>query len=346
MNIKKNTVIPKKCKVGFGYDINVEQLAYITYYINDKLRKQKSFYNWIDKKKETFDINNEPTNGFKILEDSSVGRYMTNLKYTRILDPRGFIFEINLGNLLSIIADTNIKNGIIQDKCVYAYNNGNLLLIPISSKYYKDIKKYSIARLDKKQINKNNIIIGNTYLSKNGDKLVFLGHLKTLNKYCDYISKNTYYNIDTNKIITRQGYSSFIQDLDKFDKFNILMYKFNNSIFNRKIKDIKLVKEDYNIALSAEIRKHYVTKDLILVTFNYYNNIIFTKLKLKAMGQLKITNNDNYLTITRKNNRDEIIKTKDIFNLLLIMDNNKEINYYNLFQEFDLPILENINQMS
>lgn len=70
---------------------------------------------------------NTPLEGFKIVK--SVSRYSTSNKLWRILDPRNIEFEISTNCMEQIIADTVIKNGLIDAKCAWM-GNKNLVVVP------------------------------------------------------------------------------------------------------------------------------------------------------------------------------------------------------------------------
>lgn len=71
---------------------------------------------------------NDPIPGFKIM--NSVSRYSTSNKLWRILDPRGYEFEISTACLEQIIEDAGIsKGGEINAKCAWM-SNKNLVVVP------------------------------------------------------------------------------------------------------------------------------------------------------------------------------------------------------------------------
>ena len=68
---------------------------------------------------------NVPMAGFKIEE--SVPRYSTSNKLWRVLDPRGFIFEVSTDNFEKIVLNGTIVQGFIQEECIWL-GNKNLAL--------------------------------------------------------------------------------------------------------------------------------------------------------------------------------------------------------------------------
>lgn len=93
---------------------------------NGGQRTLTAFRNLCEPQPQIWD--NVPLNGFRI--DKSVSRYSTSNKLWRILDPRGFQFEISTLCLEQIIEDAGIrKGGEIDGKCVWM-SNKNLVVVP------------------------------------------------------------------------------------------------------------------------------------------------------------------------------------------------------------------------
>jgi hypothetical protein len=70
---------------------------------------------------------NLPTTGFKIID--TVSRYSTSNKFWLVLDPRGVKFEISTGVFETLVMNTTIVRGVIQDACVWVANK-NLIVAP------------------------------------------------------------------------------------------------------------------------------------------------------------------------------------------------------------------------
>ncbi len=63
---------------------------------------------------------NLPQVGFKVMK--SVSRYSTSNKLWRILDPRNVEFEITTDVMEEVINDATIRNGVIENECVWSKN--------------------------------------------------------------------------------------------------------------------------------------------------------------------------------------------------------------------------------
>lgn len=176
--------IPQKIKVGFvkRTDTYTGKLAYVIYYDQKGiLRKEKSFNGWRDKSIECEDFVNEPLSGFVL--NKKAGDYSSNWNhrqaYVRVYDPRGFEFEITIENLLYILENTNsIKGKGLDGEFVYGWDGANHILIPTDSPDYIRLVEYNQSLLNRDNINKNTIIHGATYLTKNCDELIYLGRYK------------------------------------------------------------------------------------------------------------------------------------------------------------------------
>ena len=94
-------------------------------------------YSWGEKpsQKPGQILDNEPMHGFRIIGWSD--RWSTDNKTARILDPRGFMLEIYIPNLIALIQDTTIVNGLIDSELVWAREGANNALISIESDDYK-----------------------------------------------------------------------------------------------------------------------------------------------------------------------------------------------------------------
>lgn len=174
--------IPKKIKVGFQNrsDTYTQKLAYVIYYDEKgKLRKEASWESWRDDKIEPVEYENVPTEGFVL--NKKVGGYTngwSNFRqaYVRVYDPRGFEFEITVPNLMYILENTSsIKGKGLEGEFVYGWDGTDLVLIPVSSPDYEQLTSLNQKRFDNKRITAKDLKIGATYLTKDNERVVYLG---------------------------------------------------------------------------------------------------------------------------------------------------------------------------
>lgn len=177
---KTNLFLPRRIKVGFQNrgDTYTGQLAYIIYFDEkNKLRKEASWDSWRDHKIEPREFDNEPMEGFVLNKKVGGTCWSWNYRqtYVRVYDPRGFEFEITVPNLLYILENTSsIKGKGLDGKFVYGWEGTDLVLIPVSSPDYEELVSLNNKRFDGKKIYAKDLKIGATYLTKEGDEVVYL----------------------------------------------------------------------------------------------------------------------------------------------------------------------------
>lgn len=121
-----NVFIAPKIKVGFQKrsDTFTGKLAYVIYYDEKgKLRKEKSWESWRDKKIAPQEFENTPIDGFTLNKDVQRSRewFGSGRNMIRIHDPRGFEFEVTCENLIEILMHTDcLRRGLIG-QFVYAW---------------------------------------------------------------------------------------------------------------------------------------------------------------------------------------------------------------------------------
>ena len=195
--------IPKKIKVGYQNrsDTYTKKLAYVIYYDEKgKLRKEKSWNGWRNEKIEPDDFNNEPTRGFVL--NKKVGDYSGDWgnhrqAYCRIYDPRGFEFEITINNLLYILENSDcLKGKGLDGEFVYGWDGKDLILIPVDSPDYKEIKTRTDKIQNGKRFKGKDLIIGATYLTKNNQKWIYMGRSDKWETLTNRFRKKWYWSLN------------------------------------------------------------------------------------------------------------------------------------------------------
>lgn len=179
--------IPRKIKVGFQErkDTYTGKLGYATY-IDEKgeLRKERSFNSWRSYQIEPEIFDNEPMSGF-VLNKKAGGlvkgqpyrsRWKHRQTYIRVYDPRGFEVEISVENQLFILEHMNsiIGKGL-DGELIYAWAEKELILLPVNSVEYEEIKEASEERNERKFVNANELVVGGTYFISPKETMVYLG---------------------------------------------------------------------------------------------------------------------------------------------------------------------------
>lgn len=173
--------IPKKLKVGYQKrsDTYTNMLAYVIYY-DEKgvLRKEKGWEGWRDKNIDPNHFDNIPTEGFVLNKDVGGGRrswsWDSREAKCRVWDPRNFEFEITFENLLFILKEcTSSKGKGLEGEFVYAWQGTDLVLLPAGCEDYKKSMEYTA--LQDKKISKKELVEGVMYLTKQDEKVMYLG---------------------------------------------------------------------------------------------------------------------------------------------------------------------------
>lgn len=202
-----NIFVPSKINVGFQNrkDTYTGKLAYVIYFDEKgKLRKEASWNSWRDKNIDNVIYENEPTEGFVLNKrvggvEESWG-WNPRKTYTRVYDPRGFEFEITVANLLWILENCDCLRGKgLQGQFVYGWDGKDLVLVPVESSDYKEIKKKNEIIHNNEFIKAKDLIIGATYETLGGEKFVYMG-------------KHDIYEYEYNNYFNKRGFGNGIKE--------------------------------------------------------------------------------------------------------------------------------------
>lgn len=121
--------------------VNGNHLAFAVPDGNDSAAKKRkqTVDNWASNASKSGQgqvYDNKPMTGFEIV--SWAGRYTTENKVARVYDPRGFELEIYIPNLLDLILNTTMVNGVIKDELVWIRDGANNRLVPSASGEFKE----------------------------------------------------------------------------------------------------------------------------------------------------------------------------------------------------------------
>lgn len=290
--------IPEKIKVGFQERQGTYsgKLAYVIYYDEKNiLRKAKSWEGWRDKQIEPLDLENKPTEGFVL--NKKVGGYDTGWNhrqtYTRVYDPRGFEFEINIENLLFILENcTSTKGKGLEGKFVYSWTGKDLVLLPCDSPDYVEIQELTTKIKNKKTIKGKDLIPGYTYLTKTGNKLVYIDRREQYNIYKKAKKEYVFYQLGLEggyriPLIAYTSPGNIIECIgnEYMDKCPLMLGLVDND-------------DDYNKIDETKNEYKKITAEEMYNTYNYYyndKNFYYAKHFLKNLiyGEMDAENNDS-----------------------------------------------------
>ena len=261
-------LIPKILHVGFK---NADsKLSYVTYE-DDKgvMRQAQSFNNWVRGSKVQFD--NEPVTGVMLDSGSNSpgwGGWNKRLSIARIVDPRGFMFEIRMENLVYLLQIGGYDSKTGFPELIYSWDSGKIVLIPTASPEYQDALVSTKAQ--SKYLKTADIKVGATYSRKSGGSHTYLGKFPVM-KYKwsrdtnepdgeQHVFANSNYTITFMKTLS----GKFVQEVETPDGFSFskALNEFFDSVDYKHIDrslDQKVYLSSDDI-LSDEFRRYKFTQ--------------------------------------------------------------------------------------
>lgn len=313
--MKTDIFIPDNVIAGFRErkDTYSGKLAYIIYKDEKgKLRKEKSWKGWIDKSIETIEFKNEPFDGFVL--NKKVGDYESGWNhrksYCRVYDSRyNFEFEISFENLLYILEHCNsIKGKGLEGEFVYSWSGKDLILLPIQSKDYEEIKKMNDIIKNDEFIKNKDLKVGCKYLTRQGSEYTYMGRYK----YYDYdgVDKGMYYwlsygsGFEHYKSLNKKIVECLNDEINP--KFSELFENLENNMHYSPIdkENYKYLKYSFK-ELEEEFRTYghryfYIDEEKYKVSIYHYNDYV------------KISYNDRYTNDNYWRRSNLEIKYKDL----------------------------------
>ena len=187
-----------------------EDLAYLTH-ADDKqnksfLKRYETAIRWSDRSRgysKDIELNlgevidNKPMSGFQV--GTGVGkRWATQASYIKCMDPRGFEVEIDTSNIVNLINNSTITNGLVEGECVWVWNRSNHLLVPVNSDLYEDVCRQQSFR-DTTPVPSSKMKYGEAYRNLNDDCVLFLGSMENIDLDVSYSFITHIYHNDGTK---------------------------------------------------------------------------------------------------------------------------------------------------
>lgn len=148
---------------------------------DDKFTNRKSTGNsWAkgysrEPKIKHLEFDNTPTSGFGIVGSKS--RWSTQNKVIQVEDPRGFVVEIPVSALTTLLKHTTVINGIVQEECIWGREGNNHILIPVNSDIYIQAKQDTFEHNNKVKI--SSLDVGDKVkFSVDGCEYIYAGKYK------------------------------------------------------------------------------------------------------------------------------------------------------------------------
>jgi len=224
-----------------------DPLAYVTYKLkNGKVYKETSFEGWCNKdvEKKTFD--NTPQEGFKVLFTVGGCKSGWNVRqtYFRVVDPRGFQFEIVANNFVNILQSSIINKGVIEGKFAYGWQGQQLILIRDTDPAYIEGIKSKDIELSGEKVTKDNIKLGKAYRLRDYKTGYYIGRFKWYgykNSRYDWWSqteKNEIWNCVETLMYTFLCKNEYgVNFIAGYKEIKNVKFELNESISNEKVNE-------------------------------------------------------------------------------------------------------------
>lgn len=279
--MQSNLIIPKDIVVGLQgrQDSLTEKLGFVTFHDGKILRQEKNWNNWRDQKQNPLHLKNEPTSGFIISKGvQRYGYYGSGRSVVRVYDPRGFEFEISLDNLVFVLMHSNVSMQDIQEKCIYAWQGKNLVLLPVNSQEYQESIKYTDKQAVKFSV--KDLVLGHTYSLKKSEDLYV------------YIGMQDYYGYDSCQISKKREHIFYNLTTKKFEplKMNVIANTYSD-IVEHSIEGLVGL---YRNTKESSAIDYLFTKDITQVNAKYGYITLF-KIEDKQISKIELNIQDNYV---------------------------------------------------
>lgn len=179
---------------------------------------------------EVITFSNTPTSKFRIV--GSATRWSTENKLIRVEDSRGFVVEVPVSNLTTLLNYVTVVKGVIQDNCVWGREGSNHILLPVNSDVYT--KAMEQTAMSDTRVKFNKLEVGQVikFCVDAQEEYVFCGKGKAkwrvitkkskgLSPWCGYI------HLDNDPVISIKEFYD--------DKFNFIFKKIDGYKYSPEI---------------------------------------------------------------------------------------------------------------
>ena len=173
-------ILPPKILVGLNKrsDTTYGLLGFATYEDNKgNIKKPISWKNWRDTSLEPIEVDNsKPRSGFRLSTTNkrSTDWFGSGRHVIRITDPAGFDLEITPENLVELLHNNTMINGVLQTKCAWIWHkSGSLALVSEGADLFYEALNYT--KLTNNLIKKSSIGVGSKVVTADGDSGMWLG---------------------------------------------------------------------------------------------------------------------------------------------------------------------------
>lgn len=240
-----------------------DKKGFVTYRELDQIKSPNIFESFSGS--EHIEMQNDFISGFRMSGrvGGGGGGYDERMAWICLQDPRGFEVEVELSDFLSFIVNRcTLEKGVIKEKLKYVYVGKRIKLINEST-FKKNTAEISIPFEHKTEnvvkIKKKDLVVGQGYKLKNGNKVVYVGEYFILEDVPYLHYKADQYN-ETLSLVEEKKKLIFIENNNvKADELD-----------DDEIEELKEYEADNTFDGTIE---QYIKNQKHFPTFNYKGNV-------------------------------------------------------------------------
>jgi len=240
-------------------------------FVNAWNPKTRSYHN-LPKNWEPQKYPNTPLKGHKIIGYET--RSTSGRQWVHLEDPRGFVTEVSVNNIINLLKDVTVVNGVIQEECVWGFKQ-HARLISTNGKVYQNFTHEKDREIFNK-ITASRAVVGSFYEIGSGSN----------RKVALYLGKADFK-------LQRKGYWRATEKSD-YQDYHVFAYGDEEKIKNdpNYMPKLKLTRSFPKTYETKEIRTynfHWVKKNFDRFGFDLPQNIHYCSVKWFESRELGIS---------------------------------------------------------
>lgn len=245
-----------------------------------------------DPKVKELSFDNTPVKGFGIVGSKS--RWSTQNKVIQVEDPRGFVVEIPVSALTTLLKHTTVTNGVVQEECLWGREGNNHVLIPVNSEIYLKAKEDTHQYNNKTKLSQ--LKEGNRVkFSVDGSEYIYAGKYKTYwevslkysteqgDRYCsrNWVRKDAD-KVLKSEIVAEDGYKHLFLRVEESNNYNYPEFKQSGEciVISDESYEVKL-RDNLTLYSPKKIDNHYGEDTRYNSYWQEYSTVKLHKLEKK-----------------------------------------------------------------
>jgi hypothetical protein len=133
---KRLETLKNWCRYDLNYTRYQNSAHELDFWRTEPSYREDGYMKFLEGRYDVYD--NKPLPGF--LFYGYTERYTTDNKMVQIMDPRGFVLEIPVYNVLELLSACTVVKGVIHDELVWARRGSTNLLVAVDTEAFMELK--------------------------------------------------------------------------------------------------------------------------------------------------------------------------------------------------------------